>query len=126
MKLKTYLTITTVAAVIGVTAFAQPADDVVNAVVADLTAQGYTDIEVELEAGGFEVEAKKGTAEVEFDYDADGNLIEEEITDGGQEIERTYDSAGNLLTEEIEAAEEDDQDDDDENGEDDDKEEAGN
>lgn len=127
MKLKTYLTITTVAAVVGVTAWAQPAEEIVTTVVADLTVQGYTDIEVELEAGGFEVEAMKGAAEVELAYDADGNLLEEEITENGQEIERTYDSAGNLLEEEIEAGDDDDADDDnDDDAEDDDKEDAGN
>ena len=122
MKFNKFATISATALLLGTSSLAQTSDPVLDDIVADLAAEGYSRIEVKRSPSGYKIEATGAPGKIEQVYDAEGNLKSEEIEADGQEIEREYDAEGNITKEEIEPLDdEDDEDDDDEDDEDDDE-----
>ncbi len=80
MKLKKFIAISATAALLSTTALADT-DPIIEQIVADLTAMGYTRIEISITANGYEVEASGQDGSVEREYDAEGALLYEEIDD---------------------------------------------
>lgn len=97
MTLTKIAAISATAALLTTSALAQSTDAVLDGIISDLQSAGYSQIEVEQTADGYEIEAVGAT----------------------DEVERTYDAAGTLLSEETEPLDEDededDEDDDDDN-----------
>ena len=111
MKLKPFLAMTATAALLSSTALAQR-DAVIQSIVDDLVARGYSHIEIKRSPGRIKVEARGAEGEIEQVYDTDGALRKEEELIEGVETERTFDANGNLVKEEVEHVDDDDDDDD--------------
>ncbi|MEE2944810.1 MAG: PepSY domain-containing protein [Pseudomonadota bacterium] len=95
-----------------------------DTIVADLEAQGYTDIEVETDGDKTIVEAVLGDTEYEFTYDSTSQELletEEELFDEDDEHD-LKDEDGEDDEDEDEDEDEDDEDDDDEDEDEDDEE----
>ena len=102
---------------------AQTANDAVNDAIAELQGAGYSQIEVRIRNGGFRIEATGANGTVEQTFDADGNLIREELVAGGIETETTYDAEGNVVSSETGPSEEADDEDEDTDEDDEDSDE---
>lgn len=111
MNLKPIAALTAGAALIATAALAQTQNPVTDPIVAELEAAGYTRIEVETEADGYEIEAWSELGEIERYYSLDGLLLREEVEANGVEIERVFDANGNIISETIDNDRDDDDDD---------------
>jgi hypothetical protein len=119
MKLKPIAALAAGAALIATAGMAQSENPVINAIVADLEASGYTYIEVDASPTRIEVEARGAMGQTERHYTADGVLLREETDENGVEIERVFDADGNVTSETIDDNSSDDDGDDDGHDDDD-------
>jgi hypothetical protein len=79
MKTRTLLTASILALTVGAPA-AQANSEVIDQIVADLSAQGFVRIEIDIERDGtFDVDAYGGGREGDFYFDAAGNLLSSDI-----------------------------------------------
>ena len=107
---KTIFATSAAAILLATTALAGPIDDLV----AQMEAEGYTQIEVETENGETEVEGVLNNMEREVTFDADGNVIKDETSPVDEEDDEDDSES------EDDDDDSDDQDDEDEDGEEDD------
>ncbi len=108
MTLRTYLMTGLAAATLGLTtpALAAPSQAAIDAVVAQLVAQGYSgEIRIRPSGDTLIVEASGASGRTERVYSGDGAQLFEEETRGadGSSVEREYDVSGKLVEEEYEA-----------------------
>jgi hypothetical protein len=94
--------------------------DVIDAIIADLSGQNFAKIEIKHSATRIKVEAYGENLKVERVYDADGTLREEEISTPEGKTETEYDAQGNITRQEVGEPDDDDFDDDDDDDHDDD------
>ncbi len=113
MKARTLFSASILALIVGAPAVQANTSEIIDQIVADLTAQGFVRIEIDVERDGtFDVDAYGGGLEGDFYYDASGNLLSSDI-----ESNEAY---GASYTGEAQAVVELDDDDDDDDDYDDD------
>ncbi|UZD89613.1 hypothetical protein [Cognatishimia activa] len=117
------LLVTTAAIALGF-ATQSNAQSFTDPIVADLVANGYTDIEVETDGDTIIIEAVLGDTEYEFTYDSSTEELletEEERVDEDDEDERDEEDEDDLEDEDDEDEDDEDEDDDDEDDDEDDE-----
>ena len=116
MKRTTLLSISTAALVLGAGSAMAVEQAVIDAIVADLSAQGFTRIEIEVQRNRLDIDAYGGGREGDFYYSLDGVLLSFEVE---EDDSYTFAPDGTYIDLD------DDDDDDDEDGDDDDDEDDG-
>ena len=114
MKRTTLLSISTAALVLGAGSAMAVEQAVIDAIVADLSAQGFTRIEIEVQRNRLDIDAYGGGREGDFYYSLDGVLLSFEVE---EDDSYTFAPDGTYIDL--------DDDDDDEDGDDDDDEDDG-
>ena len=118
MKRTTLLSISTAALVLGAGSAMAVEQAVIDAIVADLSAQGFTRIEIEVQRNRLDIDAYGGGREGDFYYSLDGVLLSFEVE---EDDSYTFAPDGTYIDLDLD----DDDDDDDEDGDDDDDEDDG-
>ena len=118
MKRTTLLSISTAALVLGAGSAMAVEQAVIDAIVADLSAQGFTRIEIEVQRNRLDIDAYGGGREGDFYYSLDGVLLSFEVE---EDDSYTFAPDGTY----IDLDDDDDDDDEDEDGDDDDDEDDG-
>ena len=118
MKRTTLLSISTAALVLGAGSAMAVEQAVIDAIVADLTAQGFTRIEIEVQRNRLDIDAYGGGREGDFYYSLDGVLLSFEVE---EDDSYTFGPDGTYidLDDDDDDDEDDDDEDEDEDGEDD-------
>ena len=102
MKFRKTLAVPAIALLMSTAALAQTTPDpVVEGIVSDLSGSGYSGIEIRRSATQYRAEATGAAGKLERTYSIDGTLMKEELKAGGKEIERTFDAQVNVVKEEI-------------------------
>jgi stringent starvation protein B len=117
MKRTTLLSISTAALVLGAGSAMAVEQAVIDAIVADLSAQGFTRIEIEVQRNRLDIDAYGGGREGDFYYSLDGVLLSFEV-----EEDDSYTFAPDGTYIDLDLDDDDDDDDEDEDGDDDDDE----
>ena len=117
MKRTTLLSISTAALVFGAGAAMAVEQAVIDAIMADLSAQGFTRIEIEVQRNRLDIDAYGGGREGDFYYSLDGVLLSFEV-----EEDDSYTFAPDGTYIDLDLDDDDDDDDDDEDDGDDDDE----
>ena len=120
MKRTTLLSISTAALVLGAGSAMAVEQAVIDAIVADLSAQGFTRIEIEVQRNRLDIDAYGGGREGDFYYSLDGVLLSFEV-----EEDDSYTFAPDGTYIDLDLDDDDDDDDEDEDGDDDDDEDDG-
>ena len=121
MKRTTLLSISTAALVLGAGSAMAVEQAVIDAIVADVSAQGFTRIEIEVQRNRLDIDAYGGGREGDFYYSLDGVLLSFEV-----EEDDSYTFAPDGTYIDLDLDDDDDDDDEDEDGDDDDDEDDGN
>ena len=114
MKRTTLLSISTAALVLGAGSAMAVEQAVIDAIVADLSAQGFTRIEIEVQRNRLDIDAYGGGREGDFYYSLDGVLLSFEV-----EEDDSYTFAPDGTYIDLDLDDDDDDDDEDEDGDDD-------
>ena len=122
MKRTTLLSISTAALVLGAGSAMAVEQAVIDAIVADLSAQGFTRIEIEVQRNRLDIDAYGGGREGDFYYSLDGVLLSFEVE---EDDSYTFAPDGTYIDLDDDDDDEDGDDDDDEDDGDDDDEDDG-
>ena len=80
MKIKTILAATATAMLLSTTSLSAQSDTVIDTIVQELVAMGYTHIEIKKTGTSIKVEATGADGKLERVYDKDGVIVKEEIS----------------------------------------------
>ena len=120
MKRTTLLSISTAALVLGAGSAMAVEQAVIDAIVADLSAQGFTRIEIEVQRNRLDIDAYGGGREGDFYYSLDGVLLSFEVE---EDDSYTFAPYGTYIDLDLDDDDDDDDDDDEDDGDDDDEDE---